>query len=138
MAVIVSISLILRGTNFKPEEITSLVGVQPSKQWQQGDLISGTTLRHKDYGWLLSTGEVQLDEKKSLDFMGQVRSLVNRLQPHTGSLANAVVRLRIDVKLYCVLQIEGDERPAIQFQPDVVRWLGELQAGIDVVTYFLP
>ena len=136
MATEIATRFILRGNQFDPDEITALLGIQPIEVWRYGDLIPRTIMRHKDNGWLLSTESQPLDEENSIDLMRQIDTIVGRLRPHTAKLQEICTRLRLNAKLYCVLSIEGEDRPAIQFDPDTVQWLAQIHAGIDVVTYF--
>lgn len=131
----ISTEFIVRGSRFDPDECTALLGIQPTKVWRFGDLIPKTILRRKDNGWLLSSGDQAVDEKNSINLVTQVNDLVGCLQPHTVKLKEMRGRLSLETKLYCVLYIESDDRPTIQFGPDVIAWLAEVGAGIDVVTY---
>ena len=135
MATLISTAFIVRGSRFDPGEFTALLGVQPTKVWRTGDPIPKTILRHKDDGWLLSSGEQAVDEKSAINLVTQVKHLVDCLQPHTVKLKEMQGRLSLETKLYCVLYLEGDERPTIQFSPDTITWLAEVGAGIDVVTH---
>lgn len=127
----------LTGIGFDPDEVTTLLGIKPTETWRLGDLIQNTFLHHKHDGWCLSTGQEELDEQNSIDVPRQVRFIFEQLQPYTSKLKDVCARFRLDVELTCVVYIEGD-RPAIHFDSDVVRWLAELNAEIDVDLYVLP
>lgn len=137
MATEIATTFLLQGIGFDPDDITILLGIQPTKVWRYGAPIPKTTMHYKNDSWLLSTDYEVLDEEHLSDLTRQVDSLINRLQPSTAKLKEICARFRLDVKLYCVLYIEDADRPAIQFSPAIVEWLAELHAGIDVVTYFL-
>lgn len=138
MATEIACEFLLTGVGFNPDEITILLGIQPTKTWRLGDLVPRTSLRRKHDGWLLSIGYEHLDEEHSIDLMSQVRRLFDRLQPDTAKLIDICTRLQLESSLNCVLYIRGNERPAVHFDPDIIQWLAQLQAEIDIDLYHLP
>jgi hypothetical protein len=129
---------ILTGVGFDPDEITSLLGVQPTRTWRFDDPVPRTLLRRKHDAWFLSIGYERLDEEHTIDLMSQVRRIFDRLQPDTAKLIDICTRLKLQPVLSCVLYIEGNDRPAVHFDTDIVQWLAQLQAEIDVDLYYLP
>ncbi len=138
MATRIAAEFTLTGFGFNPDEVTISLGVQPTRTWRQGDPRGKTLLRHKSDGWELSTGYEELDEENSIDMIKQIRSIFGRLQPHTSKLKEMCARLKVDARVCCVMHIEGDDRPAIYFDRDIVKWLAELGADIDIDLYVVP
>jgi hypothetical protein len=129
---------LLIGVGFNPDEITALLEIQPTGTWRLGDLVPRTALRRKHDAWFLSTGYENLDDEHSIDVMSQARCLFDRLQPATAKLIEICTRLKLESALNCVLYIEGNDRPAVYFEPYIVQWLAQLHAEIDIDLYYLP
>jgi hypothetical protein len=134
----IATQFILTGIGFNPDEVTSLLGIQPTQTWRLGDLVPRTILHRKHDAWLFSTGYETLDEEHSVDVTSQVHRLVDQIQPNTAKLKEICTRLQLEPALNCVLYIEGNDRPAVHFDPDIVQWLAQLQAEIDINLYYLP
>ena len=138
MATQIAAQFMLSSPQFNPDEVTVFLGIQPTKTWRCGDKIPKTSLRRKHDAWILSTGSAELDQEHSIDLIKQVHSLLDHLRPHTAKLKKICVQLNLEATLSCVLYVEGDDRPAIHFAPDLVKWLAELHADIDIDLYYLP
>ena len=128
----------LIGVGFNPDEVTSLLGVQPTETWRLGDLVPRTILRHKHDAWLWSTGYERLDAEHTIDLMSQVRRIFDRLHPDTAKLIDICTRLQLEPALNCVLYVEGNYRPAVHFDSDIIQWLAQLRAEIDIDLDYLP
>jgi len=126
----------------EPEELTYLVGVQPSKSWKKGDLINPfkdpsikTSIkierRHEFNGWSVSS---KIDS--SFELSKHIESVFNQLQDNWTNLVT--VCSHYYVELQCVVYIrEENNVPAIFFEKDVIHKLSELSGEIDVDMYVL-
>jgi len=122
----------LRGLDFDPEEITTKVGLIPTKTWKAGDLINPkATVCRKENGWSLKS---ELDE--SIDLEDHVRYLLQKLEP--GWLPLIEICKKYYAEINCVVYAAGNERPAIHFNKDIVDKAAKLNAEIDIDLYFLP
>lgn len=120
----------LLGLNLDPEEVTRVAGVEPSEVWRIGDLVVPRgQLRHKFNGWLLRS---QLSS--SAELHEHVEYLLQKLAPGKEQVAR--FGQEHQARVTCILQIQGDERPLIYFEPKVLGEVAEIRAGIVVDYYF--
>lgn len=127
----------LKGIGFDPDEITTFLGIQPTELWRRGAQIPKTRMLRKHDAWILSTGYEELDEEHAISVMQQASRIMERLKPHTAKLQEISTRLKLNPLLSCVLYVEDSDRPSVQFDSDIVQWLAELHAAIDVDLYYL-
>jgi hypothetical protein len=138
MATRIAAEFTLTGVSFDPEQVIRELGIQPTKTWRLGDQIQKTLLHYKHDGWMLSTGYQTLDEEHAVNLTGLIRELFLKLKPHTKALVGISAKLNLEAELTCIMYIEGDCRPEMHLDRDVVQWLGELHADIDTDIYILP
>jgi hypothetical protein len=113
---------------FEPNDVTRLLGIEP------------TSVRHKTADcriamWQLSAGKV-VDDAIYVDRL--TAALVDRLRPHAKQIGTAKEQLGLEAVLEVVLTFPGDDSastPAITFDRDVIAFLAEVGAYIDVDTY---
>ena len=122
-------------TDFKclPEEITSILGIMPTKTWKIGDLISPRGRRYYEFnGWRL-----QSELQDSAELEEHVVSVLTKLQPSRKALIELCSQY--DSEISCVIYAsDRDEQvPAIHFEPSIVKKISELNAAIDVDMYLL-
>jgi hypothetical protein len=130
MAVKILAEFILTGINFNPEEITSFLGIAPTKTWRLGDQIQTSLLTYKHDGWLLSTGE-----EESLDLNNQLRSVIDQLKPHFSKIKEVCARLNLEAEIGFAVYVENGETPALHFDKDIVQIAADLNAEIDIDLY---
>lgn len=119
----------LFGTEFDPDEVTEIIGLQPSNTKRQAEP------RPKHSWWIVSEGKVEAD---SIDIYELSKSLVAKLAPYKADIARAKRTFDLDAVLEVVLWISTDESvstPAIGFEPDVISFLSDIGASIDIDTY---
>jgi len=135
----ISAEFTLTGTGFNPDEVTSFLGIHPAKTWRKGDLVDPRTLpRYKHDGWKLSAGYKELDEENAVNLSNLVLDIFHKLQPHTSRLKVVCEKYKLAAELTCVMYIEGNDRPEMHFDHDVVKWLAELNAETDLDLHVLP
>lgn len=117
------------GPELDPEQVTSLINLTPSRIWRIGDRVSTrAALRHEKNGWYLKSNlpiSAELEE--------HVHSVVRQLLPAWEVLRD--LGARHEAEMLCVVSSFGGDRPAINFDKDVVRRLAELNAAIGVDLY---
>lgn len=119
------------GSNFDPADITAKVGVQPTKTWFQGDLISPTAkIRYQHNGWSLKSSLQGSDELGD-----HVKALLEQLQMGWQPLTEICADCEAEIS--CVIYTAGD-RPAIHFDRVILDQLDQLNAAIDVDLYVVP
>ncbi len=120
----------LTGTNFNPEEVTSLLGIVPTKTWRKDDQTLDSLLTRKRDGWRLSTGE-----EESLDLNNQLRPVLDQLKPHFSKIKDVCARLHLEVEMGFAVNVENGETPALHFDKDIVQIAADLNAEIDIDLY---
>jgi len=118
---------LLNGFECEPDEITNLMGVNPSETWAAGELIGKSILRRKTNGWRLKS---RLDEPIWLE--RHVQDVIAQLTVHWPDIVQLC--LQYEAMVNCVCRVY-DTFPAIHFGRETVRRVAELNAWIDVDCY---
>ncbi len=118
--------LTLTGDDFDPDDVTRLVGFEPSKTWRKGDQRGVSRLRYEHNGWSVHSPEVE-----SLELQDQVRTLLGVLKQHWSKIASVREELGLDAEIACSIVIEGTA-PWIHFDREVLALFVEMGAEIDV------
>ena len=119
----------LYGKDFDPDEVTRLVGIEPTATRRKADPIP------KHSCWEVSSVHVEND---LVDIYEMSSVLIAKLKPHSDSIASAKSKLGCEAVLQVVLHITIDDSistPAIGFDVDVISFLNAVGASIDVDTY---
>jgi hypothetical protein len=130
MATEISVDFTLTG-RFKPNEITNLLGINPTNTWEFGDSIQNTASRRKYDGWKLSTAN------KSDDLNKQIQSIIIQLSPHASKLRAFCEKFNLESEVACCIYVDNDEIPEIHFNHEIIKKLVELNTEIDVDFYLL-
>lgn len=123
----------LYGDNFDPEEITRFLGIEPTSTKRRGENVPGHIPKFSS--WTLSTENVTGDIADVYDLASEI---VRKLQPKRDSIIEVMNRFCAFSKLQVVLSISIKDEvstPAIGFDVETTRFLGEIGAFIDVDTY---
>ncbi|MFN5540438.1 MAG: DUF4279 domain-containing protein [Candidatus Melainabacteria bacterium] len=70
-----TVSLRITDLHFTPEELTKLLGIQPTRAFKKGSKIDKLSIEHKFNGWILSSG---ISEEES--FCDHIQSLVTIIE----------------------------------------------------------
>jgi hypothetical protein len=119
----------LYGPDFDPDEVTRLVGLQPTSITRRSDP------RPKQSILKVSSGKVENDV---IDIYDMSSALVAKLAPYSDKIASARRQMNVEAVLEVVLWITMDETkstPAIGFDADVLSFVVAVGATIDVDTY---
>jgi hypothetical protein len=120
---------VLYGDDFDPDEVTRLIGIEPTSTRRKGS----PTPKHTS--WKISSGKIENDV---IDVYDMSSALVSRLLPYVERIAKVKQRFRLEAFLEVVLWITTDESksmPAIGFEPRVISFLNTVGATIDIDTY---
>lgn len=111
-----------------PEEITRVLGVQPSRSWITGQRVGPTLQTYKSNGWALEStlaGKAN-PEAHLLELFGRIPSqLIQQLR----RIAPAC-----NIQFSLVLEMQ-DETPPLNLSVDTVQRIASLGASIDVDMY---
>lgn len=127
----VAASLTLTGKGFDPKEITSALGIQPTKTWRMGSSIQNTLLKREHDGWEWSSGYV-----RTLNLPELVDRVLDALEPVSDKLVEVRQKLELDVELQCVVYVR-DQTPIVGFSLATLERIGKLKAEIDIDLYCL-
>ena len=112
-----------------PDEVTKIIGVEPTKTRRKGNPIPRCTF------WEYSTGKI---EDEVVDVYEMSSSLIATLAPHADKIIQAKERFGLQAVLEVVLTVTPDESkstPAIGFESEVIAFLHKVGATIDIDTY---
>ncbi len=119
----------LIGDEFEPDEVTKIIGIEPSRTWRKGNPIPRCT------SWVYSTGMV---EDEVVDVFEMSSSLVAKLAPQAEKIIEAKEMYGLRAVLEVVLTVTQDDSkstPAIGFESEVIAFLHKVGATIDIDTY---
>ncbi|WP_159967187.1 DUF4279 domain-containing protein [Pseudomonas sp. 9Ag] len=123
----------LNGDDFDPGELTQFLGMKPTSTKRKGEKIPDRVPKFSS--WVLSTDNV-VDE--CIDVYEIAGEIVKQLQPKKTLIIDAIKRFGLFSKLQVVLSISVDDNistPAIGFDVETTKFLGEIGAFIDIDTY---
>jgi hypothetical protein len=119
----------LKGESFDPDEITRLVGIEPTSIVRRGNP------RPTYSSWKLSSGKIEND---LIDIYEMSSAIISRLQPSIEKIITAKQQFKLTAILQVVLRITADNSistPAIGFDAKVISFLSAVGASIDIDTY---
>lgn len=117
----------LSGNDFDPENLP--IGIEPTKTARKGSLA------HRRCFWIFSGEKV---EASIIDIREMSARVVGELEPYAAAIREAVSRHDLTPVLKVVLTVAPESTaaiPQIGFTPEVVSFLGEVGASIDVDLY---
>ncbi len=121
----------LTGINLNPEEVTSKIGIQPTKTWLKDELISPKAkIRYQQNGWKLRS---HLDTSDDLE--EHFRVVLDQLKQGWQPL---VEMCSVYDAEFCGVVYTSGDRPTIHFDKEILKAVLQLNAEIDVDLYVLP
>ena len=119
----------LYADEFEPDEVTEIIGIEPTKILRKGNPIPRCT------SWEYSTGRIA-DEV--VDVYEMSSSLIATLAPLADKIAKAKEMFGLEAVLEVVLTVTPDDSkstPAIGFESEVITFLHRVGGTIDIDTY---
>ena len=119
-----------------PDEITSALGVMPSKVWRKGELMNDYSPRiYKRNGWRIDSG---VDRYR--DFNDHLQALFDIIEPNVEAFKAVCSQYYTDLScaVYMYHSEEESSIPWIHFDKRATRILGMIGAEIDFDMYTLP
>jgi hypothetical protein len=126
----ISVYFLLTGFEITPDEITSILGIEPSKSWSVGDTIEKTKLKRKENGWTLSSG---LDKSSELE--EHLTSLFQQIQSKWSIFLNLCSKYEAEIS--CTIYSYEAQGSAMHFDKAIIKYVAELNAEIDIDYYCL-
>jgi hypothetical protein len=119
----------LIGGDFDPKEMSAFLGIEASRAKKKSEP------RPKVSYWCISSGKVI---GEIVDVYQMSADLLKIVKPYKEKIILAKEQFQVDAYLEVVLRISTDESistPAIGFDRDIIQFLNEVGATIDVDTY---
>ena len=126
MSLEIKVKFCLTGLTLPPDEITTLLEIEPTQTWCIGDFVQGTALKRKHNGWCLAT---QLSN--DIDLGKHVKSLLDSLPPKATIVREICTKYNLDAEISCSVYLEGTS-PIINFNPKILAKISDLGATLDV------
>lgn len=123
----------LDGDDFDPDEVTEFLGIEPTSVRRKGSRIPGKIPRMNS--WELSTDRIV---NEYIDVFEMSTEIVNRLKAKKDLILLAIERFNASPRFEVVLWFSMNEEhstPAIGFEVETIKFLGEIGAFIDIDSY---
>jgi hypothetical protein len=121
----IKVEFMITGTMISPEEISTLLGMKPTRTWRRGDLIQATRLKYKQDGWCLSSKEI------GFNLSDHITSLLDNLLPNSEKIVKVCSRYGLESQISCAIYIV-DETPIINFSKKVMADMTQLNTTLDI------
>lgn len=124
------------GDEFPVENVTDVLGIEPTKTYNKGDIIVTPNLvstyirRRKETDWTVSTGY-----QESYDINDQLSQILKSLEEKTKELKQLKKKYRLEFLFMIVIQIENDEKPAMYLKKNIIDFSSAVQAEIQFDLY---
>jgi Domain of unknown function (DUF4279) len=120
----------LTGFTISPNEMSGIIGINPTKTWEIGDTIGKSNLQRKENGWVLSSS---LDKSSELE--EQISDLLQQLKPKWANLLD--VCSEYDAEISCAVYSYNSQGPSMHLGKEMLKLLAELNAEVDIDYYSL-
>jgi hypothetical protein len=124
----IKVSFGIDGTDFKNENITELMGIQPTVRWNQGDIVGSRTRK-------LTYWEVSIDYTETLVLDNQLKLLYESIKDKITILKDLKNKFNCNFFIVIVLKIENKENPSMHLHKWFVDFLHEIGAEVDIDMY---
>lgn len=129
---------------FDPDDVTRLVGLQPTSSWRRGDLRPGRPEPRRFSSWQYELAKVRTYYTEDV-----VTQLLDAIEPHAAGIAEAVAALGLRAGIQVVIEMSGDRdtengdihlsTAAITYTAETVKRLARLNTSVDHDQYvYLP
>lgn len=120
------------GTQFDPDYVTAMLGVEPTQQNRVGDPIHEGKGRRTFTRWRISVGPVS-----TIKIDGMLEEVISRLRPVGDKLRAVCDEIGVEPMLTCRAEPRSAETPDITFPLTVVQWAAEnnVVLAVDVMLW---
>lgn len=125
MSTQVQVYFVLKGS-FDPASITNMLKLAPTEEWREGDK-GKSGIRKKYDSWIVGTGYI-----KTLDSSELIKKVFDMLHPSKDLLAKAINDFDLIANFMVVAKVENKETPSIDFERDLLKFAGEINASLEV------
>ncbi|MGX7671240.1 DUF4279 domain-containing protein [Plantactinospora sp. DSM 117369] len=127
---------------FNPDEVTRLIGLQPTEAWYSGDPVPGTSRSRRFSSWTYGLPEVRNYITEEV-----VVSLLEAIEPYAGGIDTACRTLGMRAGIMVVITMHGDRNTndgglhvstaAITYTLQTLRRLAKLGVSVEHDQYVL-
>jgi hypothetical protein len=125
----IRVALRLTGPALDEASIEALLGVSGTAKWKKGEPVQGTKVLRREDGW---------EYRKPLRTGYAIEEMIVELQQVVGKRSADLRRLceerNLRLEVVCVVEMY-DETAGLVLGADVVAWLAELRASLEIDTY---
>lgn len=118
------------GFEYDINYINKILDMKPTKSWNKGEKRHpSATILHKQNGWMLRSN---LPSNSTIN--DQAHDLIESIRPKKKQLID--LSKKAEITIYCSVYTSLG-RPEIYFGKDIIKFLSEINAAIDVDSYIL-
>ena len=135
----IELMLVIFGEYFSLDELSVLLGINPTDSWYKGDVIplhkglfrkDNKPHLRRETTWQFSTGFIETL------YLDDVFILFERqFEDKISILKNYIKAKKLDVAIEIVIEIVDNEVPSLYFDKRIIRICDELEAEIDIDMY---
>lgn len=121
---------------FDPDDVTRLVGLQPTKAWRRGDPHPSRPFHRRFSTWAYELAEVRTYCTEEV-----VTQLLDAIEPHAAGIAEACATLGMRAGIDVVIEMSGDRdtedggihvrTAAVTYTAETVQRLARLKVSVD-------
>ncbi|EAY30840.1 DUF4279 domain-containing protein [Microscilla marina] len=128
----IRLELTIFGDAFDLNELTSLITIKPTKTYLKGEVVKGynKTIKRKEMSWSYSIPPLD-----TLYFEEYANKLLDKFESKAASLKGFLLKNNLKMKLFVVLEISGDQTPALYLNNRFLNFINDLEGEIDVDIY---
>lgn len=126
----VKVEFRILGDDFEPDTITNKLVINPNEYWKIGDTIKNKNFKRKYSCWSISTGY-----EESLDINEQLKKILLKISDKKDVLKEIRELLTLEYRLDIIINIEGNEKPAIYLDSETIEFANDIKAEFDFDLY---
>jgi Domain of unknown function (DUF4279) len=121
--------LAIYGDDLNPNQVTSMLGIIPTKTWLRGDIKNHRTNAVHEYGcWKICTDESGASLEKHVEL------LMRKISIHNETIVSFADEKSCEIELSVIVKVTEDS-PDISLSRAAIKWLCGLKASLDIDTY---
>lgn len=129
-----NIILSVFGDRFNPDELTKLIGVDPTEIEIKGEKNEKyKSLKYKQTSWNYSTGYTE-----TLDPDDLFKLIFEKFKDNAEKILAFSQKNQLDIKFFIVLKINHGQCPSLYFNNTFIDLTHKLNAEIDIDIYVTP
>ncbi len=122
------VRLMVLSDNLSPEKLIKQLAMSGDKIWSLGDKRLNTLLLEKENGWVLKS-KIALN----LDLEDQIENVMSLIKWNEARFKAISNQEGCFIQLSCACYY--DDEPPLIFESEVINWLSDLNASLDIDLY---